>query len=175
MASTFEELIEQRRREALAHIDRVPVAVLIWGPAVTSGSPVAASRGRLRAQLNARGHLARFSEELIDPALPHSLLSQQVAQADAYDIVFAIPDSPAAIAEIYEFARLPGLARKVVAFLDQSWDSGHDHEGARRLAAEVACSIQTYSARNLPSSIVGPALELVRRQQEFHYVSGRRY
>ena len=44
---------------------------------------------------------------------------------EAADIVFSLPDTPGSIAEIHDFARVPWLAHKIVAFLDRRWDDGY--------------------------------------------------
>ena len=175
MTNRFEEYVEQRRLEALARIDRIPVAALIWGPAPNSVNPVANARFKLREELISRGHLARFSEELIDPKLKRSVLAQQIAQAEAYDIVFSIPASAGSIAEIHDFARIPELSYKVVAFLNQEWDDGYSNQSLIQLRSNITCQIQPYRAPELPDCIVGTALDLVRRLQEYFYAAGRRF
>lgn len=169
----FAEHIEQRRREALAQIDSIPIAALIWGPAPTAGTPISDARVRLRDELSARGHLARFSEELVDPALPYSIFSQQLAQAKAFDIVFSLPDSPGSIAEIHDFARIPDLAPKVVGFLNSRWNNGYSNQSLMQIESIATCRIQPYDDTKLPDCILTVALDMVRRLQEFKFSHGR--
>lgn len=175
MTTQFEELIEQRRQEALAQIGKVPIAALIWGPAPTAATPVSNTRVLLRDTLNSQGHHARFSEDLFDPALPYSNFAQQLAQAKAFDIVFSIPDSPGSIAEIHDFARIPELSYKVVAFLNSAWSAGYANQSLIQLESTATCRIQTYDQAALPSCVLSTALELVRRLQEFFFAHGRRF
>jgi hypothetical protein len=175
MTNRFEDYIERRRLEALARIDRIPVAALIWGPAPDGSNLIADTRLRLRDELNSRGHHARFSEELVDPSSYHSILAQQIAQAEAFDIVFSIPASPGSIAEVHDFARIPELSYKVVAFLNSEWDSGYSNQSLIQIRSNVTCQIQPYRPVELPDCIIRPALELVRRLQEYFYANGRRF
>lgn len=171
----FEEEVERRRSEALLRIQRIPVAGLIWGPSPAAGTPVANARLALRDILLNNRHLARFSEELLDPSSPLSVYTQQVAQAEAYDIVFSIPDSPGSIAEIHDFARIPWLSHKVVAFLNTEWNDGYSNQSLIQLQSIATCQVQLYHASALPQCIIDPALRLVHRLQELYYIAGRRY
>lgn len=175
LLTDFAAQIDQRRVEALARIDRVPIAALIWGPAPSAGTPVADARVRLRDELAARGHHARYSEELVDTALPYSVFAQQLAQAEAFDIVFSIPDSPGSIAEIHDFARIPELSYKVVAFLNEAWNTGYANQSLMQLESTATCRIQTYKAPQLPGCVLDTALSQIRRLQEFYYANGRRF
>lgn len=171
---SLEELVERKRCETLRQIQRLPIAALIWGPAPDSGSPIAGARVQLRDELINAGHLARFSEDLIDPSSQHSVLIQQVAQAESHDIVFSIPGSPGSIAEIHDFARIPGISHKIVAFIDYAWSDGYSNQSLVQLQSTATCQIQTYDCKNLPGCIIEKAKELIMRLQEFHYLAGRR-
>ena len=171
----FEEEVEKRRREALSRIRRIPIAGLIWGPSPDSGTAVANARQILRETLLNDGHLARFSEELLDPSSDLSVFAQQVAQAEAFDVVFSIPDSPGSIAEIHDFAKIPWLSHKVIAFLDSDWNDGYSNKSLIQLQSVATCQVQLYQAAGLPHCIVEPSLKLVRRLQELYYVAGRRF
>lgn len=171
----FEEEVERRRREALARIQRIPIASLIWGPSPAAGTAVANTRLALREILHNGGHLARFSEELLDSDSPLSVFTQQVAQAEAYDIVFSIPDSPGSIAEIHDFARIPWLSNKVVAFLNSEWNDGYSNQSLIQLQSIATCQVQLYQASALPQCIIESALRFVHRLQELYYIAGRRF
>jgi hypothetical protein len=175
MTTSFEAHIERLRMEALQRIQRVPVAALIWGPAPTATTPVASARGQLKDQLNLNGHHARFSEDLVDPKSTMSVVAQQMSQAEAFDVVFSIPDSPGSIAEIHDFARIPQLSHKIVAYLNADWNSGYANQSLIQLQSVATCKIQLYKAADLPGCILTSALEMVRRLQEYYYLNGRRY
>ena len=129
----------------------------------------------LRDKLIEHGHLANFSEDLIDHKSEHSNFAQQVAQAEAHDIVFSIPGSPGSVGEIHDFARIPWLSPKIIAFLNSEWNDGYSNQSLIQLRSNVTCQIQAYRATDLPECIIRPAFKLIRRLQEIFYVAGRRF
>jgi hypothetical protein len=171
---SLEELVERKRLQVLEVIRSLPIAALIWGPAPDSASVQAQARRLLRDELLKDGHLARFSEELFDPTSPYSVLIQEVAQAESHDIVFSIPGSPGSIAEIHDFARIPGVSHKIIAFLDYAWSDGYANKSLIQLQSVATCQIQLYNAGDLPNCIIDRAKEIIRRLQEFYYLAGRR-
>lgn len=172
--ATFLEEVERRRLEALARIRRVPIAALIWGPNAGAGTPQAQARVDLQAALTADGHLASFSEDLYDATCGLSNLAQQAAQAEAYDIVFSIPGTPGSLAEIHDFARIPGISHKIVAFLDTAWSGGYANQSLVQMQCTTTCQVQLYQAHQLPSQVIDTSRDLVRRLQEYYYLAGRR-
>jgi hypothetical protein len=173
-SSEFRRQIESKRHEVLGRIEKVPIAALIWGPAPTSTDPVAQARLMLRDELRRLGHIADFSEELFDPALPLSNFAQQVAQAEAYDVIFSIPGSFGAIAEIHDFARIPGISHKVIAFVDRIHTNGYSAQSLLAAQTNASCKVELYDGSKLPSCVIDFAKDQVRRLQEILYVSGRR-
>jgi hypothetical protein len=172
---SFEAVVEQRRRQTLARIAAVPVSILIWGPAPTAETLVARTRRELRRALESDGHLVRYSEELYDPMSEFSLLAQQVADVEAHDITFSLPDSPGSIAEIHDFARIPGVANRIVTFLDCRKNDGYSNTTLLQLQSTATSRIQLYQNCDLPNCVVDVAKALVRRLQEFYYLIGRRF
>jgi hypothetical protein len=171
----FVEAVERERRNALARIRGVPISVLIWGPTPSSKTPVAITRGELRRVLESDGHLVRYSEDLYDPAASYSLLAQQVADVEAYDITFSLPDSPGSIAEAHDFARIPSISHRIVTFIDGNHDDGYANKTLLELQSTATCKVQVYKAADLPGCVVEHARSLVRRLQEFYYLAGRRF
>jgi hypothetical protein len=174
VSKKFAKVVERRRVKALQRIESIPISVLIWGPDPGSGSAFAHARLRLREELLRRGHLVSFSEDLVDLGSPRSILAQQVAQAEAYDIVFSIPASPGSVAELHDFARIPLLSRKLAAFLNREWDRGYSNRSLIQAKATLACQIHIYDPTQLPECIVDQALEVVGRLQELRYMAGQR-
>ncbi|MGG3810293.1 hypothetical protein ABEV34_01365 [Methylorubrum rhodesianum] len=170
----FRRQIAQKREDAVARIMQVPIAALVWGPNPASKDPVSVARVGLRDALRARGHLADFSEELYDSASDLSNFAQQLAQAEAYDVIFSIPSSYGAIAEIHDFARLPSVSGKVIAFIDESHMNGYSHQSLLAATSSASCRVHTYDGIKLPDCIVGHALSETRRLQELFYLAGRR-
>jgi hypothetical protein len=170
----FKRQIAEKRAENLARIRQVPVAALVWGPNPASTDPIATARLKLRDALRAVGHVADFSEELYDPASTLSAFAQQVAQAEAYDVIFSIPGSFGAVAEVHDFARLPGISRKVIAFVDELHMQGYSHQSLIAAQTSASCKVEIYSGVKLPDCIIEYALREVSRLQELLYLSGRR-
>jgi hypothetical protein len=171
---TFKQQIEVKRAEALARITQVPVAALVWGPNPTTGDPIAIARVRLRDAIRANGHVADFSEDLYDPSSPVSAFAQQLAQAEAYDVVFSIPASFGAVAEIHDFARLPTVSRKVIAFVDQAHLNGYSHQSLIAAQTTASCRVEIYEALQFPDCIIDHSLTEIRRLQEIFHITGRR-
>jgi hypothetical protein len=170
----FRDQIKRARAYFLSQIDRVPIAALVWGPNPTSADPVAQTRIKLREALRSKGHLAEFSEDLYDHGSMRSPFAQQIAQAEAYDLVFSIPASYGAIAEIHDFARIPGISHKIIAFIDKLYVNGYSGQGLIAAQTSASCKIELYDGSALPDCIISTALEEVYRLQEILYVSGRR-
>jgi hypothetical protein len=102
-------------------------------------------------------------------------MAQQVAHAEAHDIVFSLPSSPGSVAEIHDFARIPWLSHKIVTFLNSEWDRGYSNQSLVQMQSTLTCQIQIYDPSGLPKCVVDCALDLVGRLQELYYVAGRRY
>jgi hypothetical protein len=173
-ASQYRVEVDRRRLAALEEVDRIPIAVLIWGPSPTAATPAAATRVRLRDELINDGHLAQFSEDLIDRTVDRSIQLQQLTHVQSHDIVFSIPDSPGSIAEIHDFAKVPGLSHKIITFLDRGWNGGYSNLTLLEFQSQITCAIELYDAGDLPACIVQKARAIVRRLQEIYYFGGRR-
>jgi hypothetical protein len=166
---SFEDDVLRKVETCLDRISSLPVAVLIWGPDVKSGTVIADTRLRLKETLIADGHLARFSEELVDPKKPHSIIAQQFAHADAFDIVVSLPGSPGSIAEIHDFARMPGVGNKIVAFIDRAWNDGYANKTLLQIESTLTSRVQLYSCSELPDRVITVAQDYVHRLQELQY------
>lgn len=170
----FRDELEAKRTDALGRIKAVRISALIWGPAPTAGSPVALARAELRTALESDGHLVHYSEDLYDPSSPFSLLAQQVADVEAHDITFSLPDSPGSIAEIHDFARIPAVSGRIVAFINSNYNTGYSNQTLLQMESIATSRIQIYDPATLPHCIIEKARDLVRRLQEFYYLLGRR-
>ena len=173
-AERFRREVELKRLRALEAIKRIPIAVLIWGANPRGSSPAAKARVQLRDVLVSNGHLAQFSEDLMDPSSGLGILAQQMAQVEAHDLVFSIPDSFGSMAEIHDFARLPWLSHKIIAFLDRAHNGGYANQTLLEIQARITCGIELYDGVDSPGCIIDKALASVRRLQEIYYLAGRR-
>lgn len=170
----FKDQVERKRIMALENISNVPISTLIWGPSPSSTSCTANIRKLLKDELTQKGHYAKYSEELFDPTSAHSNFAQQVAQAEAFDIIFSIPDSPGSIAEIHDFARIPYLSNKIITFLDKRWNDGYSNQALLALESNISCRVQLYEDSNMSDFILSQAHKYVKTLQETYFIFGRR-
>jgi hypothetical protein len=170
----FRRDVNSKRIEALQRISQVPIAVLVWGPSLSAVDPIAVARTMLRDRLIELGHLAEFSEDLCDPGSQISIFAQQIAQAEVYDVIFSIPNSIGSIAEIHDFARIPGISHKLIVFLDAGQLAGYSALSLVAAQTSASCKVERYDSAKLPECILEVALDQIRRLQEIYYISGRR-
>lgn len=173
-AERYKRQVDLKRLAILQEVERLPIAVLIWGPSPDTDTPAAHARVCLRDSLIDNGHLAQFSEELIDPSSPHGIQIQQLSHLEAHDVVFSIPDSPGSIAEIHDFAKLPRLSHKIIVFLNQAWNDGYSNRTLIELQSRITSAVELYDPVDLPNCLIATALKRVRELQEIYYLLGRR-
>ena len=123
-----------RIQARLAEASRVPVGVLIWGPDISSSSPLASVRAALRRDLRHNGHAAFFSEELCDARTGQSIRLQQLVQALEFDIVVSLPCTPGSIAELHDFATDSRVNAKTLVFLNGAYVGGYAYQSCHRPA-----------------------------------------
>lgn len=172
--NVFKEQVNQRRLDSLHRISQVPISALIWGPDPSGTSKVAECRRALKMELSKFNVYACYSEELYDPNIDYSNLAQQMAQVEAFDIVFSIPDSPGSIAEIHDFAIIPGLSSKIITFLNSKWNSGYSNQTLINLKSNISCQVQLYDESELPLCIIDESIGIIKTLKESFYVLGRR-
>jgi hypothetical protein len=170
----YRQEVELRRRTILDGIRRLPIAVLIWGSAPGANTLGSATRLKLRDDLILHGHIADFSEDLIDPTSDIGIQAQQLSHVEAYDITFSIPEGHGSVAEIHDFAKVPRIAHKIVTFLNRAHNGGYSNETLLELQSTVTCAVELYDQENLPGCIVTSALGRITRLQEIYYMLGRR-
>lgn len=173
IASLLKDL-GRKRQEALDRIRTIPVAALVWGPNPGGTDPLGSVRLKLRETLRKNGHIAEFSEDLYDSSITLSNFVQQLAQAEAFDLIFSMPNSHGAIGEVHDFARLPQVSRKLIAYVDERHSNGYSASSLISAQSVSTCKIELYDGSKLPGCIIDSALDQVRRLQEFLYVSGAR-
>lgn len=171
----FAEAVERQRKQALERMRAVRISALIWGPTPTASSRVGQTRRELRSALEGDGHLVSYSEDLYDATASYSIIAQQVADVEAHDITFSLPDSPGSIAEAHEFARIPGISHRIVTFVDEDYNSGFSNKALLELQSIATCRVQIYKSADLPGCIIDHAKSMVRRLQEFYYLNGRHF
>jgi hypothetical protein len=129
----------KRIREKRAEIANVPFFILVWGPAIDSGSLVAQKRKNIRDDLAANfgeGNVV-FSE---NPNLQqlHDEVGDYAAEfleAWAADAVIIIAESIGSIAETALYRRL--IAAKALVFVESREQPGFASEAYARLKTEA--------------------------------------
>jgi hypothetical protein len=172
------ELIAQLRpriRQHLSEINKIPVAVLLWGPGIDSNSPLGPVRADLRTKLRNLGHAAFYSEELCDVELPLSTRLQELAQAQEFELVVSIPCTPGSIAEIHDFAADRRIHAKILAFLNERHLSGYGAQSLAVLQTVISCRIEYYPNENQTGVIADLTLIEVQRIRELKYLLAGRY
>ncbi len=167
--------IMPRIKEGLAEVDRVPVAVLLWGPGMDSTSPLREVRLHLRAKLREAGHAAFLSEELYDPGLPYPLRVQQINQAKNFDLVVSIPCTPGSIAEVHDFAVDRRVTSKLLVFLNEEHLGGYSPQSLQVLSSIISCQIEYYPNEHETDVIEVIAFDHVVRIRDLKYISMGRY
>lgn len=170
----FDRDLKSKIERSLMSIRSIPISVLIWGPNPFSKTPVAKCRLALRESLEKLGHLCYFSEELFKPGAEFSLLAQQVAQVENFDLVVSIPESPGSIAEIHDFAIIPNVGNKILTFLDSRWDNGYSNTTLAERDSFTGPKIVPYDESMLPDPVLKRSLQEVQRLQEMMYILKRR-
>jgi hypothetical protein len=173
-AEQFLERIRPKIRAGLDAVQRVPVAVLVWGPGVDSTHPLADVRARLRSRLRTEGHLAMYSEELCDPDAPQSLRIQQLVQAQNFDLIVSLPATPGSIAEVHDFASHPGVNAKLIAFVNEEHIGGYSENSLRALSTVLTCQVAYYPNVGDTEIIERVTLEQVQRVRELKFMYGWR-
>ena len=158
----------------LSEIKKIPVSVLIWGPSTESTSEIGKIRKQLRSILRQEGNLAMFSEELCDINCDFSVRIQQLVQAEQYDIVISIPESPGSIGEIHDFAVDTRVNKKFIIFLNEDFSSGYSFNSLISISSAVSAEIILYSNNTL-ESIITNSLNIVNKMREYIYLTQGRY
>ena len=175
ISDPYVEDILKKRREALARISAIKLGILVWGPTPGAGTALAKTRNDLKEALKKLGHLVHFSEDLFDDTLPFSIGAQQIADVEAHDITFSMPDSPGSIAEAHSFFLFPGVAQKLMIFINEEHNAGYANSSIMELESTATSRISIYRPGDLPDCIVSKACNQVRRLQEIYYLLGRRW
>lgn len=160
--------------EKLSEIKRLPVSVLIWGPSPVSSSEIAQVRKMLRTKLRQEGNLAMFSEELCDENCDFSIRLQQLVQAEQYDLIISIPETPGSIAEIHDFASDKRVNNKILIFLNNKFSNGYSVKSLESISCIFSAEIVSYDDDSL-DSIITYSLRTINGIKEYKYLTGGRY
>lgn len=164
----------QQIKNKIKEIRKNPVSVLIWGPSPYSGSIIAKIRSQLRQVLRKEGHLAMFSEEICDPGSDVSIRSQELVQAEMFDLIIAIPDSPGSIAEVHDFTSDPRVNKKTLVFMNEKYASGYSAISLQAVSCKLGAEIIPYNEDSI-TFIINKSLTAVKEIQEYKYIIGGRF
>ena len=166
--------IAPKMQHKIIEIKKTPVAILIWGPSPCIDTPVGRIRLELRSELRKIGHLAVFSEELLDSSLNISNRSQQLMQAEEFQLIISIPASPGAIGEIHDFVIDTRVNSRIIVFLNQNYDSGYSNQSLSALENDISFKLYYYKSIDDLSYIIRKSIEIAEKIQEYIYLLGRR-
>lgn len=182
--TNMEELSEEAKKllnqmlpkysQKLSEIKRLPVSVLIWGASPTSPSVIGQVRRSLRTILRKEGNLAMFSEELCTDNCDFSIRLQQLIQAEQYDLIISIPESPGSIGEIHDFASDTRVNNKILIFVNKKYSDGYSISSLQSISCILSAEIVTYDDDSL-DSIITHSLNTVNKIKEYKYITGGRY
>lgn len=169
----FEQMMPNYH-EKLEQIKKLPVSVLIWGPAPDSGTPIGQIRKQLRQLLRENGNLAMFSEEICDTDSEYSVRLQQLIQAEQYDLIISIPETPGSIGEIHDFANDIRVNKKILIFLNENFSGGYSAQSLHSVSCILSAEIVPYSMTNV-DSILAYSLNTVSKIREYKYITKGRF
>lgn len=156
--------------ERLDEAGRKPACILLWGPDPTKRSAMGDLRISLRRILREEGHLACFSEELLDGDRKDPVRLQQLAQAQSVDLIVSLPSSPGAIGELHDFAADRRVNAKILAFIDRRHLGGYGPQSLESISTLASCTIEYYSDTENRDQIVDTVLFEAQRIREMKYI-----
>lgn len=163
----FEKLKPQIVEE-LSQINNIPVSILIWGPSPSSRSPIAELRVKLRTVLREQGHLALFSEEIIE-SNQGSIRIQQLVQAQKFDMIVSIPETSGSIGEIHDFASDSRVNGKLLVFLNNEYLEGYSHQSLQALSSILTYEVVYYNGYPELPIVQDGIFDHVKRVREVKY------
>lgn len=160
--------------EKLSEIRKLPVSILIWGPSSKSKTPVGQIRKLLREKLRKDGNLAMFSEELCNEDCDFSIRLQQLVQAEQYDLIISIPETPGSIGEIHDFASDTRINNKILIFANKKYANGYSISSLESISCFLSAEVVMYDDASI-DSIISYSLNIVNKIKEYKYITGGRY
>lgn len=160
--------IEQSVILEMEEAKKIPVSILLWGPSPSDKSKIAQLRLSLRNELNKRGHLARFSEELIKKNTLTVRL-QQLIHAQKFDLIISFPFSPGSIAEIHDFVLDKRVNKKLLVFLNEEFDYGYSNQSLSSVCSVLTFRAELYNGMKEIPKIKNMVYDTVQTIREIKY------
>lgn len=165
----FDKIRPKIKRE-LENVANIPVGVLIWGPGPDSLDELAKVRLELRSELREAGHLAMFSEELVeDPALG-SVRVQQYVQAKEFDVIVSLPSTPGSIGELHDFANDSRVNSKILVCINSDFMGGYSNQSISALCTVLSLTPIYYDGLAQISFIKEEIHAHIQRLREYKYI-----
>jgi len=169
-AHSLEKKIREKIEREERKLSEIAVSILIWGPSPDSEGPFARLRIEIREELQRMGHLPAFSEEYVVKG-KYSTKIQQSIHAPLFDLIFSIPCSYGAIAEIHDFMQDPRLNKKMIIFIDATFDYGYSFQSIKAMATQGSYSAIPYNGEAELHLIKTAVYETVRIERELKYLN----
>jgi hypothetical protein len=166
--------IQPRIQKRLADVQKIPIAVLLWGPAPNNPDPLTEIRLSLRKELRRQHHLAMLSEDLCDLDSSHSLRVQELIQAQEFDLVVSLPVTPGSIAELHDIAVDTRVRAKLLVFVCEDHLGGYSVQSLMAVSTVISMELHTYPRSDL-NSITNITMNHVARMRELKYLTMGRY
>lgn len=163
--------IRSRIKAEEAVVNNIGVSILIWGPSPAAICKVSSLRIRMRARLNEGGDLAQFSEELVEEKSNLSIKVQQLIQAMQFDLIVSIPTSYGAIAEIHDFISDSRVNKKMMIFLDETFEYGYSFQSLLATATQNTYGAIPYRGNDELHKIEEAVYEAVNKIREIKYLN----
>lgn len=166
--------IRYRAKIEEAIVNDIPVSVLIWGPSASTIDAISSLRIKIRTVLTQRGHLARFSEELVDAESSGDAGSQQLMHGELFDLIVSLPNTYASIIAINNFMSDNRLNKKMIIFLDATIDYGRDFQNLLESSTQRTYgSAITYKGEGEFGIVEATIYETVKRIGEIKFLNER--
>lgn len=163
--------IKDKVKAKEAIVNSIAIKILIWGPSPTGTCEVAACRIRIKEELTQLGHLASFSEDLIDPKSRYSIKIQQLWHAQEFDLIISLPTTHGAIGEIHDFISDNRLNKKMIIFLDSTYEYGYSHQSLVSTASQHTYSVISYRGTKELYKVEEAVCQAVLKLREINYLN----
>jgi len=166
--------IKPKIQKELVNLTEIPVSVLLWGPSPDSIDELGQLRLDLRDELRENGHLALFSEEIVDTSLPTSIRIQQLIHAQEFDIIVSMPSTAGSIGELHDFAGDRRINSKLVVCLNEEYLGGYSNQSIQAFCTALTLEAIYYKGISELPIIKQAVLNHIQRIREVKYFYGGR-
>ena len=173
LSNEAQELFEQispKIEKEVNDIMKIAVAVLVWGPAPSAGTPYSEIRVEVKDKLIRDGHLAKFSEDLYDTSIDIPPRAQQVAQAKYFEVIISIPESHGSVAEVHDFLSIEEIRQKMIIFINEEFNDGYSNKSIKIFDTINGCRIFSYDGVTQIKEILKTTEKKIHKYQILKYL-----